>query len=281
VPMANEASGTDSKDNKRDSVMPPQAQPGPPRPQQQQQQQAQRPVSGPGAPPTNNRPQMRLSAAEQGQRAAAEHAQRMAAQAEQNRIQNQQLLQQAQNNPSHPERFSMPPNGVAGSAYGAPLPRPMPMRESLPALPRDAAFHMGGPPPQHQHQSRGPPPSISSASSYRPPMGSEANYTQHQRPMAPSIAPSSQYTPSVYSTRQGSGPPPSNHRPPQGRQGSMPVPYAPSRADYPSYPSHMSAADSYNFPAPTRHDSPDPISHPTNNEKAEKKKSLWSQIKEI
>lgn len=282
VPMANDATGTEGAANKGDSALPPQAQAGLPRPQQ-----AQRPVSGPGAPPsnhTNGRPNMRLSAAEQGQRAAADHAQRMIAQAEQNRLQNQQLLQQqAQSGPPPPERFSMPPNGFAGSAYGSSqhIARPMAMRDSMPAQ-RDPAFQMAVQ-QQHQHRMRGSP-AQSSASSYRPPP-SGPDFHHQQRPMPPHSAQSSQFTPSIQSSRQGGGPPPPNQRPPPppnqrpppGRPGSMAIPYPPSRADYPSYPSHMSAADSYNFPAPSRRDSPDPNTTTA----SEKKKSLWSQIKEI
>lgn len=289
VAMANDVTGVD----KAEATLPPQAQGGIPRPQPQ----AQRPVSGSGpgpgpnagAPSGNGRPPMRMSAQEQGQRAAAEHAHRMMAQAEQNRLLNQQQQQQFAQmqsmSPPPPERFSMPPNGV-GSAYGNNFARPVPMRDSSPAQ-RDPALQMAIQ-QQHQQRSRGSP-AQSSASSYRPPFGTEAGYTppQQRAKSPPSSVHSSQYSSmaapppssSVYSHRQDSGPPPMMHhaqqRPPPGRQGSVPVNYPPIRTDYPSYQSHMSAADSYNLPTPPRHDSPAPVTP------AEKKKSLWTQIKQI
>lgn len=257
VPMANEQASTG---NKHESALPPL----PPQ-QAPQQGRATQQAARPGPPGAPIRP-VAMSAKEQGQRVATEQAHRMIAQAEQAR-QQQQIMAMKQSDPAPPpflppgELNGMPPNGNAHFS-----PPPMGIRDPQ-AAQRDHALQMAI--QQQQQQRMRGSPAQSSASAYREPPGSDSAFS-NQKPG------------SIFSSnQQGSLPPPplppsvARMRPPPSRQANVQGNYPPINMNYPSYPGHMSAADSYNVPAaaaPIRTDSP-PVS--------EKKKSLWSQIKEI
>lgn len=214
---------------------------GTPLPPQQKGRQQQQP--GGQAPPM--RP-IAMTAKEQGMRVAAEQTQRMAIQAEQAR-QQQAFATQPPNAPfpSAVERSAMSPSAALGPAN---YPTPMAMRDSQTAQ-REHAFQMAVQ-QQHQQRMKGSP-TQSATSSHKMPHAAEAAYF-----------------------RQGSpGPYQQQSRPSPGSPH-----FSPASVPYPSYPNAMSQAPP-NQTVPQS--GPISVSSPLSATPSEKKKSLWTQLKQI
>jgi len=220
------------------------------------------PGAGPGQRPDQARPQptgrpqqpgqanggpvrpMAMTAKEQGQRVAAEHAHRMILQAEQAKHQQNMAPTQPINAPfpSAVEISSMSPNSANGPTN---FPTPMAMRDSQTAQ-REHAFHMAV--QQQQQQRMRGSPIQGAAPQPRPPYGAEAAYFQHQQPQ--------------------------QQRPPPGRQGGMLPNLPPGSSPYPSYPNQ-------NYLPPAGASPSIAGSPPQPATSNEKKRSLWTQLKQI
>jgi hypothetical protein len=223
------------------------------------------------APGPNNGQAIRpvaMSAREQGQRIAHEHAQRMLVQSENNRLQQQHGTNGSLTSPvgTTPDFLSMRPAFDSTNNNSA-----SPVKDAQTAQ-REHAFQMAIQ-QQHAQRIRGSPAQSSMSGSPRIPYGAESAYLQQspsqQQPQFFPRPPPQQYQrdmlPRPQPPRQGS---------PRIRQGSTPpITQEPGNSPYPSYPNQSTLAQG-NGAAPA-------IGSPLSAEPSEKKKSLWTQLKQI
>lgn len=267
VPMANELAGV--------GAGPPRPDVDGPYPSTRPQQAQQGPARGPPVRP------VAMTAKEQGERVAAQHAHRMITEAEQAR--QQAFMASQPTNAPFPSAIGssvMSPNSANGPTS---YPTPMAMKETQTSQ-REHAYQMAVQQQQQRQRMNGSPAeSTPFSQSQRPsaPYGAEAAYLQ-QLPTPPSMQPYQQQQPMPPSQKQQPMPPfqqqqsmppyqQQQQRPPPNRQGSMPPNSPPGQPDYPTYPNQMGGG------------SPDPrfAGSPTSSAPSEKKRSLWSQLKEI